>query len=83
MADSGLTKPYEVVSTETPAEVLYEQAMDATDEQHAISIWQGLHLYPKAIGWAAYFSLGIIMYVYFPTSFYSNVSVRGSLTELT
>jgi hypothetical protein len=38
MADSGLTKPYEVVSTETPAEVLYEQAMDATDEQHALSI---------------------------------------------
>lgn len=33
----------------------------ATEQEHTMSLWQGLKLYPKAIGWSVLFSTAIVM----------------------
>ncbi|KAL2681428.1 hypothetical protein Neosp_009039 [[Neocosmospora] mangrovei] len=45
---------------------IHEQAVDAIIQEHSLGLWQALRLYPKAIGWAAYFSLGIIIAAFDP-----------------
>ncbi|WAO91217.1 MFS domain-containing protein [Fusarium falciforme] len=45
---------------------VHDQAIDATIHEHSLGFWQALRLYPKAIGWAAYFSLGIIVTAFDP-----------------
>jgi hypothetical protein len=38
-----------------------EEVREAIELEHAISFKEALSLYPKAIGWSFYFSLGVIM----------------------
>lgn len=37
------------------------EAKVATTQEHEMSLWQGLKLYPKAIGWSVLLSTAIIM----------------------
>lgn len=51
---------------ETPIEVrklsiAAEEIREAIEVEHALTFWQAVKLYPKAIGWSMYFSLGVIM----------------------
>ena len=36
-------------------------AQAATEKEHTMTLWQGIKLYPKAIGWSLLFSTVIIM----------------------
>ena len=38
-----------------------QEAKLATEEELAMSLWQGIKLYPKAIGWSVLLSTAIIM----------------------
>jgi len=38
-----------------------EEVREATDNEHNLSFRDAVRLYPKAIGWSMFFSLGIIM----------------------
>lgn len=53
-------------SSEAVEKHLHTQAQQATETQHSLSIIQALCLYPKALGWAAYFALGVIMVAFDP-----------------
>lgn len=39
------------------------EARTATDEEHEHSFFQAVKLYPAAVGWSLFFSLGVIMLV--------------------
>ena len=41
--------------------VVIRNAKSATDKEHQMSLWQGLRLYPKAVGWSMIISLCIAM----------------------
>ncbi|KAF8864458.1 hypothetical protein BDZ45DRAFT_737461 [Acephala macrosclerotiorum] len=47
-------------------EVFGEDALRATEREHALSFFQAVKLYPAATGWSAFFSLGIIMTAFGP-----------------
>lgn len=38
-----------------------EEIREAIETEHTLTFWKALKLYPKAIGWSMYFSLGVIM----------------------
>ena len=40
---------------------LVDEAKVATEQEHQMSLWQGLRLYPKAVGWSVLLSTAIIM----------------------
>jgi SP family general alpha glucoside:H+ symporter-like MFS transporter len=65
-------------NVETPIEVrklsiAAEEVREAIEVEHALTFWEAVRLYPKAIGWSMYFSLGVIMLgtspLYAPTTF--------------
>lgn len=39
---------------------------DAIQQEHALSFWQAVKLYPKAVGWSAFVSMGVIMLAFDP-----------------
>ena len=39
-----------------------EEARQATEREHELDFLDALKLYPTAVGWSVFFSLGIIMY---------------------
>lgn len=41
--------------------LLSEDAAKATSQEHAMSLWQGLKIYPKAVGWSVLISTAIVM----------------------
>lgn len=41
--------------------ILIRDAKAATEKEHNMSLWQGLKLYPKAVGWSMLISLCIAM----------------------
>ncbi|RMZ81496.1 hypothetical protein DV738_g2291, partial [Chaetothyriales sp. CBS 135597] len=43
------------------ASVLVRNAQTATDKEHRMTLWQGLKLYPKAVGWSVLISMCICM----------------------
>jgi MFS transporter, SP family, general alpha glucoside:H+ symporter len=43
-----------------------EEVRAATDAEHKMSLWEALHLYPTAIGWSVFFSLGVVMTAFDP-----------------
>ncbi|KAK5698898.1 hypothetical protein LTR97_006547 [Elasticomyces elasticus] len=43
-----------------------EDAIRATENEHNLSLRDAVRLYPAAIGWSAFFSLGIIMTAFDP-----------------
>ena len=40
------------------------EARKAFEDEHALSFGRAVYLYPTAVGWSLFFSLGIVMYVY-------------------
>lgn len=38
-----------------------EDIAEAVAVEHTLSFWEAVKLYPKAIGWSMYFSMGVIM----------------------
>jgi hypothetical protein len=51
---------------ETPIEIrklsiAAEEVREAIEVEHTLTFWEAVKLYPKAIGWSMYFSLGVIM----------------------
>lgn len=40
---------------------ILDEAKQATSQEHQMSLWQGIKLYPKAIGWSVLLSTAIIM----------------------
>lgn len=48
------------INTDDAAKVVND-AQQATEKEHKMTLWQGLKLYPKAIGWSILFSAAIIM----------------------
>lgn len=40
---------------------LVQEAREATETEHQMSLWQGIKLYPKAVGWSMLLSTAIIM----------------------
>lgn len=60
-------------------------AQAATTKEHNMTLWQGLKLYPKAIGWSLIFSSVIIMEGYdvvLMGSFYAYPTFREKYGEL-
>lgn len=50
-----------IENTETDIKNLNADAQAATDKEHQMTLWQGLKLYPKAVGWSVLLSTAIIM----------------------
>jgi hypothetical protein len=38
-----------------------EEAREATEAEHRMSLWEGINKYPTAVAWSMFFSLGTIM----------------------
>lgn len=38
-----------------------EEVAEAVAIEHTLTFWEAVKLYPKAVGWSMYFSLGVIM----------------------
>lgn len=58
-----------------------EEVREAIEVEHALTFWEAVRLYPKAIGWSMYFSLGVIMLGMLPscgtvTSIKSNMNAQ-------
>ncbi|KAF2677601.1 sugar transporter [Lentithecium fluviatile CBS 122367] len=58
---------------EAPVEVRKLSTQDISEEvaeaiaiEHTLTFWEAVKLYPKAIGWSVYFSLGVIMLSFDP-----------------
>lgn len=63
-----------------PTKLVTENARKATNEEHKMSLRQGVRLYPKAIAWSLLISTCICMEGYdvcLLSSFCTPVSVRG------
>jgi MFS transporter, SP family, general alpha glucoside:H+ symporter len=43
-----------------------EESREATDVEHKMSLWESLNMYPTAVGWSMFFSLGTIMTAFDP-----------------
>lgn len=48
------------------SEKIGDEARRATEIEHHMSFWEGLKLYPTAVGWSAFFSMGVIMTAFDP-----------------
>ena len=44
-----------------PLEEINNEARKAFEAEHAMSFFDAVKLYPAAVGWALFFSLGVIM----------------------
>jgi SP family general alpha glucoside:H+ symporter-like MFS transporter len=42
------------------------EVRDATDAEHNMTLWESLKMYPTAVGWSMFFSLGTIMTAFDP-----------------
>lgn len=47
-------------NTKSMNEVM-QNAKNASDKEHAMTLWQGIKLYPKAVGWSILISTCIVM----------------------
>lgn len=52
--------PVDVRKISTEKDVA-EDVAEAVAIEHTLTFWEAVKLYPKAIGWSMYFSLGVIM----------------------
>lgn len=57
--------PFDDVDLHTKG-VFGEEALRATEIEHSMTFFEGVRLYPAAVGWSAFFSLGIIMTAFDP-----------------
>ncbi|OQV09271.1 hypothetical protein CLAIMM_13407 [Cladophialophora immunda] len=58
-------EPVGVIATASIDEINAE-ARTATDKEHRHSFWEAVRLYPAAVGWSLFFSLGVIMCAFDP-----------------
>jgi hypothetical protein len=58
---SAITKDPEVPVTVRKLSVNAEEVHEAIEAEHTLTFWEAAKLYPKAVGWSCYFSLGVIM----------------------
>jgi MFS transporter, SP family, general alpha glucoside:H+ symporter len=63
MAESTTRDPIEPirVPTEDAVDKVIQNAKAATDKEQKMSLWQGIRLYPKAVGWSMLISTCIVM----------------------
>ena len=54
-------KPVEVSRTISVADKVFKNAQSATEKEHRMTLWQGIKLYPKAVGWSILISTCIAM----------------------
>jgi SP family general alpha glucoside:H+ symporter-like MFS transporter len=59
MPGIGVKEPED--SVKTAADKVISDARLATEKEHSMSLWQGLKLYPKAVGWSLLISTCIAM----------------------
>ena len=62
-----------------------DEAELATTKEHSMTLWQGLKLYPKAMGWSVFLSTAIIMEgfdVVLMGSFYAYPTFQAKYGEL-
>ena len=52
--------PVDVRKVSTEKEIS-EDVAEAVAIEHTLTFWEAVKVYPKAIGWSMYFSLGVIM----------------------
>jgi MFS transporter, SP family, general alpha glucoside:H+ symporter len=50
----------DLAHTKSMAEVIHNARL-ATDKEHKMTLWQGIKLYPKAVGWSLLISTCIAM----------------------
>ncbi|KAI5864361.1 sugar porter family MFS transporter [Durotheca rogersii] len=67
--DSGATTPMASRSEHAPSPK--KPGADATlteavQQEHALTFWEAARLYPKAVGWSVYVSIGVIMLAFDP-----------------
>ena len=58
-----------------------EEIAEAVAVEHTLSFWEAVKLYPKAIGWSMYFSMGVIMLcmrIYVPSSIFIDSDLARS-----
>jgi SP family general alpha glucoside:H+ symporter-like MFS transporter len=68
--------------TKTMDEVI-QNAKNATDAEHNMTLWQGIKLYPKAVGWSILISTCIVMEGYdvcLLSNFCESYNWSGNLT---
>jgi SP family general alpha glucoside:H+ symporter-like MFS transporter len=51
---------------DAPLRKIGAEALVVTEIEHRMTFLEGLKLYPKALGWSAFFSLGVIMTAFDP-----------------
>jgi hypothetical protein len=61
LAMSAITKDPEVPVTVRKLSINAEEVREAIEAEHTLTFWEAAKLYPKAVGWSCYFSLGVIM----------------------
>lgn len=43
-----------------------EEVREITEREHQMGLWESVKLYPTAVGWSFFFSMGIIMTAFDP-----------------
>ncbi|KAJ5382557.1 hypothetical protein N7517_000468 [Penicillium concentricum] len=65
MASKSIVHHVEKSDGKSPLDIdsdeLVQAAKAATDKEHHMSLWEGLKLYPKAVGWSVLISTAIVM----------------------
>lgn len=54
-------KDVEMPVTVRKLSIAAEEVREAIEIEHSLGFWETVKLYPRAIGWSCYFSLGVIM----------------------
>ncbi|KAM0709214.1 hypothetical protein Q7P35_003251 [Cladosporium inversicolor] len=60
-ADEEDRSDFAKVGNVTIGAIAGEEARQATEREHSLSLLEAVKLYPTAVGWSIYFSLGVIM----------------------
>lgn len=67
MASPDLNKDIEVHKDDAamiaaaPVEEINNEARKAFEAEHALKFFDAIKLYPAAVGWALFFSMGVVM----------------------
>lgn len=63
ISNSGeiVEKPIQTSRTISVEDKVFKNARAATEKEHRMTLWQGIKLYPKAVGWSVLISTCIAM----------------------
>lgn len=62
-ADEEDRSDFAKVGNVTIGAIAGEEARQATEREHSLSLLEAVKLYPTAVGWSIYFSLGVSMHM--------------------